>query len=99
MNADGSGQRPLLSAKDTGHIESFGWSPDSQQIAFVYGHDIYVANADGSGQRRLTGSLLTDILFPCTFIVLLLVVVAGTVKFLLDRRRKTVNIDKEQPTS
>ncbi len=90
MNADGSGQRPLLSAKDTGHIESFDWSPDSQQIAFVYGHDIYVADADGSGQRRLTGSQFTDISYPCTFVVLLLVVLAGTVKFLLDQRRKAV---------
>ena len=34
------------------------WSPDGRKIAFTSGHDgeseIYVMNADGSGQRRLT---------------------------------------------
>jgi TolB protein len=88
MNADGSGQRPLLKARDTGHMESLNWSPDSRQIAFVYGRNIYIANADGSGQKRLTGSLLTDMLLPLTFIVLLIVAVTGSVKFLLDRRRQ-----------
>lgn len=89
MNADGSSQRPLLSATDTGHIESFSWSPDSRQIAFVYHSDIYVANADGSGQRRLTGSRLSDVLFALSFTVLLIVALAGTVKLLLDRRQKS----------
>jgi Tol biopolymer transport system component len=99
MTANGGGERPLVSAKDTGHIASFSWSPDSQQIAFVHGHDIYIANSDGSGQKRLTGSLLKDIFFPCSFIVLLLIVLVGTVKFLLDRRRKEADIDEEQPKS
>src|SRR3989304_3582025 len=30
------------------------WSPDGRKVAFVGNSKIYVANADGSGQRRLT---------------------------------------------
>jgi len=30
------------------------WSPDGSKIAFVRKDGIYVMNADGSGQRRLT---------------------------------------------
>ena len=30
------------------------WSPDGRKIAIVSSYEIYVMNADGSGQRRLT---------------------------------------------
>jgi TolB protein len=36
------------------------WSPDGQQIAFVAAFDLYVMNADGSGQRRMIGGVLPD---------------------------------------
>ena len=66
MNADGSGQRRLTSDVFGGSA----WSPDGQKIAFQRDHhrkfvpgaytpadsniEIYVINADGSGERRLT---------------------------------------------
>ncbi len=66
MNADGSGQRRLTRDAFTG----VAWSPDGQKIAFNRDHhrkfvpgayspadsniEIYVINADGSGERRLT---------------------------------------------
>jgi Tol biopolymer transport system component len=66
MNADGSGKRMLARDAFTGSA----WSPDGQKIAFQRDHhrkfvpgaytpadsniEIYVINADGSGQRRLT---------------------------------------------
>ena len=71
MNADGSGQRRLTNGGDSGcgRVES-AWSPDGRRIAIVgnpmfppstgtpytYDSTIYVMNADGSGQRRLTGT-------------------------------------------
>ena len=40
------------------------WSPDSRKIAFISDRDgnfeIYVMNADGTGQRRLTNNNVTD---------------------------------------
>jgi Tol biopolymer transport system component len=54
VNADGSGQRGRVLAREAG---SFAWSPDGRRIAFEGPGaplDIYVVNADGSGQRRLT---------------------------------------------
>jgi Tol biopolymer transport system component/uncharacterized surface protein with fasciclin (FAS1) repeats len=40
------------------------WSPDGNQIAFVSNHEgnaeIYVINADGTGQKRLTNNPATD---------------------------------------
>ncbi len=63
MNVDGSGQRPLTNTKAASEA---AWSPDSTRIAFVSGdyskpdvpaswnEEIYVMNADGSGQIRLT---------------------------------------------
>ena len=29
------------------------WSPDGRQIAFIHGTDLYAANEDGSGQRKI----------------------------------------------
>jgi Tol biopolymer transport system component len=67
MNADGSGQRPLT--RKGAHNFDHAWSPDGKRIAFErgkrqrdpcsgcpgsWGFDVYVMNADGSGQRRLT---------------------------------------------
>ena len=65
MNADGSGQRRLTNGGVPGCAQEWGhaWSPDGRQIAIVshgptppYANDskIYVMNADGSGERRLT---------------------------------------------
>jgi TolB protein len=64
MNADGSGKRRLTSGAARDRAPS--WSPDGRTIAFDrresrsgdFGdttaiHEIYVMNADGSGQRRL----------------------------------------------
>ena len=36
--------------------QGLAWSPDGQKFAFVGGRDadVYVINADGSGERRLT---------------------------------------------
>ncbi len=66
MNADGSGKRKLTSGAARDRVPS--WSPDGRMIAFDrresrsedFGdtasiHEIYVINADGSGQRRLAG--------------------------------------------
>jgi len=63
MNADGSGHRRLThKLNDRSFDRSATWSPDGQKILFVGARrgtrgklsDIYVMNADGSGQRKLT---------------------------------------------
>ena len=63
MNADGSGQQRLTprgSDLRAGLDDQRrpGWSPDGRRIAFVSKRDgndeVYVMNADGSGQRNLT---------------------------------------------
>jgi Tol biopolymer transport system component len=64
MNADGSAQRRLNTVSFPGRPDggSAAWSPDGQKILFVRArrgtrakvNDIYVMNADGSGQRKLT---------------------------------------------
>jgi TolB protein len=73
MNADGGGQRKLSGdgGFETGLWQPV-WSPDGRRIAFVRGRgahkygnaerdsDIYLANADGSGRRRLTLSPQRD---------------------------------------
>ena len=49
MSVDGSEAQMLAQ----GGTQPF-WSPDGQKIAFERQSDIYVMNADGSGQRKLT---------------------------------------------
>jgi TolB protein len=54
VNADGSASARLTSSSDV----SPAWSPDSGRIAFNRGVDeLWVMNADGSGQRRLAPSV------------------------------------------
>jgi Tol biopolymer transport system component len=57
MNADGSGQRPLLSAPGFDSPTDFHWSPDGKSIAFVTfpagSAVIMIANADGSHAHQL----------------------------------------------
>jgi TolB protein len=60
VNADGSGlPTPLISSG--GFDIQLAWSPDGSQLAFVSSrsgnHDIWLANADGSGARNVTRSL------------------------------------------
>ena len=52
--AAGSGKLSLSIVNDP------AWSPDGLRIAFVRGNDIWVMNADGSGQRRLTSGAAHD---------------------------------------
>ena len=67
MNADGSGQRRLT--RNGARNFAPAWSPDGQRIAFergrrqrdacsacpgARGYTVYVMNADGSGQQRLS---------------------------------------------
>ena len=37
------------------------WSPDGRQITYTRGYDIWLMNADGSGQRRLTSGAARDL--------------------------------------
>ena len=63
MNADGTGQRRL--ARDAhGPV----WSPDGQKIAYTSWKgppsgkpDLYVMNADGSGQRSLLHAYVSSL--------------------------------------
>jgi Tol biopolymer transport system component len=55
MNADGTEKHRLA----RGNAEGPNWSPDGKQIAFtrnpgIAGMDVYVVNAGGGGERRLT---------------------------------------------
>jgi len=60
IRADGTGVRLLLS-----QAHSPAWSPDGSRLAFVSARsgdeEIYVANADGRGVRRLTRSAGADL--------------------------------------
>jgi len=63
MNSDGSGRHMVSNYADD---QNPTWSPDGRQIAFASHRDgnweIYVMNADGSNQRRLTNNPTTDAL-------------------------------------
>jgi TolB protein len=77
MNADGSGQTRLTSNGTRDGYPAWSpdgtkiafidptWSPDGTKIAFYslrsFNGDIYVMNADGSGQTRLTNNEAYDI--------------------------------------
>ena len=63
MNSDGSGQAAVTRGR-FGSVEP-GWSPDGRKLVYatVVGNaqpDIFVANANGSGIRRLTTSKRID---------------------------------------
>lgn len=52
MNIDGSNRQNLTNDDDDEHDPT--WSPDSSQIAFIRDFQIFVMNADGSGQHALS---------------------------------------------
>jgi Tol biopolymer transport system component len=60
VNADGTELRELLpNVRD--HISSYAWLPNGKKIAFAAVHycgelDIYVIDADGTGQSNLTST-------------------------------------------
>jgi TolB protein len=76
MNADGSGQRrltretwhvpglPLAWSDSDGGTQVPRWSPDGRRLLFVSRRngnpEVYVVNADGGGQRRLTRNPADD---------------------------------------
>ena len=57
MNADGSGKLKLADAGDA----TPAWSPDGRQLAYVRGYEIWVMNANGSRERRLTSGAGRDL--------------------------------------
>lgn len=67
---DITGKNRTNLTKDLGRDESPTWSPDGQQIAFAswrndsFNWEIYVMNADGSGQRNLTNDATADDIHP-----------------------------------
>ena len=64
MNADGTA-RAGADGQRSGEDSAPAWSPDGRRIAFASGRDgnfeIYVINADGSRQRRLTRNTGRDV--------------------------------------
>lgn len=54
---DGTGYRPIVRLSGGGTVGNPTWSPDGARIAFTVdgggGGELYVANADGTGARRL----------------------------------------------
>ena len=63
MNADGSNARRLT--RSNGNDFESAWSADGSKIAFQSNRDgneeIYIMNADGSGQTRLTDNPAEDL--------------------------------------
>ena len=57
MNADGSNQAQLTSMPSGVYALAPTWSPDGARIAFERGADIWLMNADGSGQANITADL------------------------------------------
>lgn len=59
MNSDGTGQTNLSNNPEA-NASNPSWSPDGPKIAFESDRDgdldIYIMNADGTGQNRLTDS-------------------------------------------
>ncbi len=61
MNSDGSsGENPVKLTNNIADDDDPVWSPDGTMIAFTSDRDgneeIYIMNADGSGQRNLTNN-------------------------------------------
>jgi Tol biopolymer transport system component len=70
INADGTGQRPLIARgwDNPGWDENPSWSPDGRRVAFSsipmadfidffdFSPEIHVTNADGTGMKRLTNN-------------------------------------------
>ena len=57
MNPDGSAQEALTAGGSSGEGATRGqpdYSPDSQQIVYVSGHNLWKMNADGTGKTQLT---------------------------------------------
>jgi len=58
INPDGTDPRPLTRTGSDTVPAGLAWSPDGRRIAFSSSHDgddeIYVVNADGTGQTQLT---------------------------------------------
>lgn len=53
VNADGSGNHPILTSPA---LENPAWSPDGKHIAFDDGSNVWVMNADGTQQTKITAS-------------------------------------------
>jgi Tol biopolymer transport system component len=56
VHADGRGLRRLARGEDKNR-SGLAWSPDGRLLAFTRGAEVWVMNADGSRQRRLTKTL------------------------------------------
>src|SRR5919199_298385 len=74
VRPDGSGLADLTSNEGAYEVDyrSYSWSPDGRRVAFGSHRDgpsseeIYVMNADGSGQQRLTFMSGHDSIFDIT---------------------------------